>query len=573
MLRRLHVKQFALIDDTELEFTSGFNVLSGETGAGKSIIIGAIGLILGERATTAHVREGAPAALIEALFHLQEGNPQADAVNLLLQDAGITPSENSEPLIVSREVFSDGRSSIARVNGRTVPVSFLKELGPYLVDLHGQHRHQSLLRPEMHLELLDAFGAEKITPLRQELSSLLNKKNKCRSQLREIGHDARERERRLDLLNFQINEIEEASLSPEEEEQHLKKQQILANAEKITAAVAEAYRQLTGDGGSAGIPLRDQLGQVLQEINGAAGHDASLQSVAELMEGASAQLEEASHELRSYRDDTNFNPQELEQVQERLETIRNLKRKYGETIEEVLAFAEQCREESERLRSSEELAAQLEQEINELDEQINSICAKLTKMRRETARSLEKQLQEVFPQLSLEKAVIKTEISPRDITARGADSIEFLFSANPGEPPKPLVSIISGGEVSRVMLALKTVFARQDLVPTLIFDEADAGIGGAAVRAVAEKLAGLSRLHQVLVVTHSPQVASMADTHYLLSKEVRGQRTTTGARLLQPEERRKELARMLDGGPDPVNLEHAEVLLERAKNVKQEFNT
>ncbi len=577
MLRRLHVKNFALVDDLELEFSEGFNALSGETGAGKSIIVGAISLILGERASMSHVREGADAAVIEAVFQITDLPSRADLEEYLEENGLPLPGEE-ELLIVSREIPGKGKSSMGRVNGRTMPVSFLRELGRHLVDLLGQHQHQSLLRAEKHLQLLDDFGGSFLYSLREEIAGYLQEKKEYQRQLEDIGQDSQERERRLDVLNYQIEEIDEASLAPEEEEQLLERQKILANAEKILANVAQVYENLSGGTGNEmaldnkdfSLPLRDRLGRAVQELNEVAAHDTTLKPILEMLESASAYLEEASTELRHYQESFNFNPQELEEVQERLELIRKLKRKYGATVEEVIDFAEKCRQDYERLQKSEEYAAELEKTIKELDEKINLQAAKLSGLRREAARNLEKHLQEVFPELALDNAVLHIKIEPGEITSLGADRVEFLFSANPGESPQPLINIISGGERSRLMLALKTVFIRYDRVPTLIFDEVDTGIGGAALLAVAEKLAALSLYHQVIVVTHSPQVASMADMHYLLYKEVKDERTVTFARNLDSNERKEELARMLDGSPDPVNIEHVESLLERAQKYKSE---
>ena len=569
MLRGLHVKEFALVEDLSLEFAPGFNVLSGETGAGKSIIVGAIGLVLGGRADTGQVRAGAGTARVEAIFE-PAGEPTLAELGSLLKKAGIEEPGEGDPLIISREVHADGRSSIGRVNGRAVPISFLRELGDLLVDLHGQHQHQSLLRPDRHLELLDAFDAGTIHPLRGEISALLSKKKEWERELAALGQDTRERERRLDLLRFQIREIEEARLKPQEERELKEKENVLTHAERIAGAISSAYRLLSG-GDFQQLSVRDQLGQVLSQINSVSRWDPSLKGIEELLEGAAAHLEEASLEIGTYRSGTTFDPRELERVQSRLDVIRGLKRKYGETVEDVLNFSEQCSRECERLQKSEEHALQLEEKIDTAGRKLASLCRRLTQRRREAAASLQKHLQQVFPDLALEKAVLEVRIGPTETGPRGADQVELLYSSNPGKRPKHLDNIITGGEVARVMLALKTVFARQDPLPTLIFDEADAGIGGATVLAVAEKMADLSRYHQILTVTHSPQVASMADNHYFLFKEVEGGRTMTRARKLQPEERAREIARMLDGGIGRVNLEHAALLIERAEKYKRVF--
>lgn len=569
MLLQLHVKSYALIDDLELYFSPGFNVLTGETGAGKSIIIGAIGLILGERAVTGQIRDGEDSALIEAIFSPEER--LSDEVTKILHRAGI---EISDPLIVSREIFREGRS-LGRINGRVVPVSLLKELGGCLIDLHGQHQHQSLLLPDQHLKLLDEFGGEKVLLHRDEVLRIFNNRQDRLRKLSELGMDIREQEmeRLKDLLGYQIREIEEASLVPGEEEELAQREKILANAEKLLGAASGAYEELSaGVEGGLARPVRDRLGDILQELRGAARMDPSLNAVAEMLETAQIHLEEASSELREYQDKITFDPRELQIVHERLERINNLKKKYGSSLAEIIEFAETKRAELRDIEKSAELARDLQKEIKELDKELHDACKSLTGLRRDVSHSLEILLHNELSQLALSKARVKVTLTPRETPAPwGADQAEFMFSANPGETLKPLARIISGGEMARVMLALKTILARQDLIPTLIFDEIDSGIGGATVLAVAEKMAGLSRFHQILCVTHSPQIASMADNHFLLLKEITGGRTLARARKLPPGERREELARMLDGNMGPVSMKHGETLLERAEMLKKQL--
>lgn len=567
MLVELRVSNYALIEDLSFNFSSGLNVLSGETGAGKSIVIGAISLLLGERATVEQIRQGCDNAYVEGVVNCT--GPRQEDIDYLLDQAGI---EKSEELIVAREVYSSGRS-VARINGRAVPVSFLKEIGKYLVDLHGQHQHQSLLRPEEHLELLDSFGGEEINASRHKLEELFAKKQELKKELAELGSSSAERERRLDVYEFQVNEIRDTNLQAGEDEDLAAREKILANAEKLWSLTAGAYTDLyAGSDDASSEAVIDRLNRVKNYLGEAAGIDQNLTSLHDLLESAAAQLEEVSHELRDYQSKLEFDPAELSKIQERQNLIRDLKRKYGSSIEEVLDFAAQAEAEMERLRNSEETAARLEEEINELERQMTEESIELRKMRRQTADNIEALLESCLEELALPNARFEARFADKEeVTAKGMDQVEFMFSANRGENVKPLTKIISGGEVSRVMLALKTILARQDLVPTLVFDEVDAGIGGATVQSVAEKLAHLSTHHQVLCVTHSPQIAAMADSHYSLYKETVDERTLTRAALLNSGQRREELARMLDGaGIDQISLQHVDSVLERARRFKEQ---
>jgi len=567
VLVELRVSQFALIDELNLKFGPGLNVLSGETGAGKSIVIGAINLLLGERAATDQIRQGEESAYVEGIFEC----PSACAAEIraLLEEAGIAAGE---ALIVARELSRSGRS-VGRVNGRTVPVSFLKELGQRLVDVHGQHQHQSLLRPDYHRELLDSFGGERCAAARRRVESLYRRRQELLAQLSELGVDSAERERRMDILTFQINEIAAAKLEPDEEERLLKEEKILAHAEKLGRLVAGAYKEIFQGDERGGVPSAiDLLAAARGELEEAAQIDEKLDPLVEMLESAAAQIEEVSLELRDYRAAFDYNPAELAAVQSRLELLQALKRKYGPTVAEVIEFGRRAAEELERLRNSEALARELEKEIAAAEEQLREACRELSKRRREAAEQLEPLLADVLRELAMPNARFTVSISPLEhFTLLGMDSVEFLFSANPGEEVKPLAKIISGGEMSRVMLALKAIFAAQDRIPVLIFDEVDAGIGGAAVQAVAEKLAALAAYHQIICVTHSPQIAVMADHHLRLYKEIAGERTLTRAQHLIGEDRRAEIARMLDGAAiDRAGLEHVDSLLERAQRIKRE---
>lgn len=566
MLLELRVSNFALIEDLTINFSSGLNILSGETGAGKSIIIGAINLLLGERAAVEQIRQGSDQAAIEGIIIPEER--LLDELEKHLENAGIK-SENE--LYIAREVFRNGRS-VARVNGRAVPVSFLKELGQILIDLHGQHQHQSLLRQDQHIELLDSFGGEEIGKLRKIMGDFWRRKLELKKELSGYGEDSAERERRIDLHAFQVKEIGEARLLPEEDQLLAEREKVMANAEKIGMFVARAYGSLYGgEEEGRGESIIDLLGQVNGSLSEAAALDRSLEPFIELLRSASAQLDEAARELRNYQAGFDFEPAELVMVQERLNLINNLKRKYGETIEAVIEYAEQAQKEMERLQNSEAMVEKLAAEISAIDLKLAEKSAELSVLRKKNAAGLEKLIEECLQDLALPNARFAVRITDKnEVSQLGIDDVEFLFSANRGEDVKPLVKIISGGEVARVMLALKTALARQDLIPTLIFDEVDAGIGGVTVQAVAEKLAGLARHHQVMCVTHSPQIAAMADSHIRLFKEHCGERTLTRAALLSGPELREELARMLDGASiDQVSLQHVDNMIRRALNFKE----
>ena len=561
MLVELKVTNYALIDDLKIEFSSGLNVLSGETGAGKSIVIGAINLLLGERAAVDQIRQGQDRAYIEGIVSCD--SHVKDILVKNLTDAGI---EWEEDLIIAREIYKSGRS-VARINGRAVPVSFLKEIGKHLIDLHGQHQHQSLLRPEEHLELLDLFGGDKVDKLKAKTAELYHRRQGMKKELNSLGESKAERERRIDIAEYQLSEIREAKLNAGEDEELSEREKVLANAEKISNLTAQAYTELyAGEENGYGEAVIDRLGKISRIISDAAAFDKSLFPLLDLVQSASAQLEEVSHELRDYIDKVEFQPDELLNLQERVNRINNLKRKYGPGLEDVIAFAEKLDSEIERLKNSESLAADLEKEIAGIEEQLTSESKSLRSLRQEVAKELEKQLQGTLKELAMPSARFSISIKPRDeFSARGMDEVEFLFSANKGEEVRPLVKIVSGGEMSRVMLALKTIFAREDRVPTLIFDEVDSGVGGATVQSVAEKLSRLAVFHQVMCVTHSPQIAAMADTHFSLYKETIKNRTLTRAVKLEADAKRREIARMLDGASiDHVSLQHVDNLLERA---------
>ncbi len=557
MLVFLSMKNFALIEELSFDLYPGLNVLTGETGAGKSIVVGAISLLLGERASSEQIRSGFDKAVIEAAFTWSGVQP---ALAMKLQEIGVEPAEN---LILSREISASGRN-VCRVNARMVPLSTLKEIGRFLVDLHGQHSHQSLLHAEQNLLLLDEFGGEALLEEREHWQSLYQKRQKIQQALKALGENPQERARKLELLSYQRDEIAAAALDPQEEERLQQKLSLLDNQEKLLAAVHRAYHELY-QGESETIPVLDRINRIKEELLMLSRFDPEFQGYAEVLEEASTGLTELSHELFRYQDRLNFSAEERQETEDRLEIYRNLKRKYGQTVQEVRAFQERCQKEIEDLENSEARLTALERERQAIEEQMKLRAAALFAKRKDAAETIESLVIELLQELGIAGGKFQVSFRQKETPDRlGKENVEFLFSANPGEEAKPLSRIISAGEMARVMLALKSILAEQDHIPTLIFDEIDSGIGGKTIQRVAEKLADLSAYHQVVCVTHSPHIAGKAHHQYNIYKEFSSNRTVTRLKYLDTNMRIEEIARMLGGEESSeITKRHAEKLLEK----------
>ncbi|MHB0885125.1 MAG: DNA repair protein RecN [Bacillota bacterium] len=571
MLLELSIENFALIEKLRLEFGPGLNVLTGETGAGKSIIIDAVEMVLGGRASAEVVRMGADRALIEALFEAGDGPARmaADEVGAPVEDG---------TLILVRELPAGGRST-NRLNGRLATAQMVKEVAQYLVDLHGQHEHQSLLRPERHIDLLDSFGGAELTALRDQVAAQHQEWRRLLRELAGFVGDEKDKARRQDILQFQWQEIDGAKLGPTEEEDLDAERRVLAAAEKLFQTAAEAYAVLYEGEDRGGDPVVDRLAKVLSPLEEAAGIDRNLRPLFEAIEAARFQIEEAAREIGRYRDGVEFNPARLDETERRLDLIGQLKRKYGNTVAEVLKYRDEVAAELERLDNAEGHIARLREDIAKARAELGRLCEKLGQIRRQVAQDLEGAVGEELAGLGMERTIFRVQFAESEdpdgvpaggrtlvAGAKGTDEVEFLFSANPGEPPRPLARIISGGEMARVMLALKAILARVDQVPTLIFDEIDAGVGGLAAHSVADKLARLGQVRQVLCVTHLAQIAAVADRHFAITKTVQGDRTTTAVRRLDGQERVDEITRMLGGTADSrATREHALELLAAAQ--------
>lgn len=591
MLLEINIEQFALIEYVRLQFAGGLNVLTGETGAGKSIILDAVQAVLGGRTSADVVRSGEERAVVEAVFDLAQSPARADA----LRQLGI-PIEDDVLLVVRREIARNGRGSI-RANGRTITVGMLREAAEGLVDLHGQHEHQSLLSVEKHLELLDQYGGSLLQQegksldlldrygggplmgLREPLADLVRELQRVHGELQALLGDERDRARKEDLLRFQVEELTAAKLKAGEEEELEQEHQILSHAGKLKLTAATAYGQLY-EGGGRQLSAVDLLGRVKADLEDVLRHDPSLSETVELVGTALIQVQEASHLLADYRDRIDDNPDRLARVEARLDQISNLKRKYGDSVEEMLAYLREIEQDLDRLTHSQELIDQLKAEEERLGLRAEELAVQLTKARREAAGQLSAKVVRELADLGMANARFEVVVehpagaSYHHVTQRGWDRVEFLFSPNLGEPLKPLAKIISGGEMSRIMLALKVILARVDGVPTLVFDEIDTGISGRAAQAVGEKLALIARDRQVLCVTHLPQVAALADNHFLIAKTTDAGRTVTNVDSLDETGRTDEIARMIGGAEvSPFTIEAARDMLRQADRQKHGLRT
>jgi len=563
MLKELNIKNFAIIDQLRVEFGPGLNVFTGETGAGKSIVVDALNLALGERASTDLVRTGAPEAVVEAAFELNSHGPAA--VRRILEEQGIEAAPG-EDIIVRRVISAAGKSKVY-VNGSLTNLNTLAGIGALLADIHGQHEHQSLLSIDRQMDMLDSFGG--LMGKREAFSGLYRRLHELRRQLGELEAGEREKAQREDLLRFQVNEIEASRLKEGEDEELAREQQVLANAEKLAGLAAAADQALYSAEGSA---LAD-MKRAIANVRDIAAIDGSLAPVLELLESGRAQIEESAREIASYADGVEFDPRRLEEIGDRLDLIQKLKKKYGGAIPEIIVFGAKAAAELEKIERSGEESERLRREIAAMRTEITAKAKELTKQRGSAARELEKKVEAELGHLGMKKTafVVKIVQEPGDDTAdglragpRGADTVEFLISPNPGEEPRPLAKIASGGELSRIMLALKTILIEGDPIPTLVFDEVDAGIGGAVAEEVGRKLKRIAGRRQVFCITHLPQIACMASSHYGVAKAVRKDRTSTEVRLLERAERVDEIARMLGGKTiTEATIKHAEEMIER----------
>lgn len=567
MLTQLDIQNIALIDKLNLEIGQGLNVLTGETGAGKSILIDSINAVLGERVSKDLIRTGKDRAIIEAVFQYKN-----TGIDKILEETGIDRDDGN--IILSREISLSGKNT-CRINGRLVNVSMLKQIGELLLDIHGQHDNQSLLKTETHIDLLDAFGGKAIEQIKAEYLELFAQYKNIKSKLHSFAGDKGEMARRMDMLNFQIDEIKNARLKKGEDDILTAKRQVLANSEKIMNSIVRAY-ELLNEGSNTGKSVLYDSNKALQEVSSVVKYDPGLNSISEKLESVIYQLEDICEELRSRREAAEYNPDELLSIDERLDIITRLKRKYGSTLEDVTDFLDKSQKEYEDLLQSESLVEELNKQLVLLSQKLYVSAEKLNAEREKAAVILEKNITAELENLEMKNSSFKVELSfikeEKYFSKNGLNSIEFLISSNAGEPLKPLSRIASGGEMSRIMLAIKTILANVDAIPTLIFDEIDTGISGKAAQKVGEKLSYISKTHQVLCVTHLSQLACMADNHLYIEKNSDGENTYTTVRKLDHKGRVEEIARII-GGSDitALALKHSEELIEAADLFKKKI--
>jgi DNA repair protein RecN (Recombination protein N) len=574
MLSELHIENFAIISQLELKFDRGLNIFTGETGAGKSIIIDAVEAIMGSRADATMVRAGVEKALVEATFEITDEAGQP--IRQILEREALF--EGGGRLTLGREIRSNGRS-IARVNGRSVNVSILSELGEYLVDVHGQSEHLSLLHVPQHLGLLDSYAH-----VEQELAEYQDAYHRLvqlRKQLTELRKAEGEAARQIGILNYQINEIETAHLREDEEDDLRAERSRLANAEGI-ASVAQEAVQILDEGTPESPGISDLVGQVTSLLNNLSRLDPQQEKLAARAQGSLEELTDLAAVLRDYLETVEFNPQRLDQVEERLNLIQTMKRKYGEDIPSILHFAEQAKQQLDSITHVSERIAELENDEGLLLTKLGRIGESLSARRREAAIKLETALETELKDLSMAGAKFKVDFSERQsdegvtlsnarkvaFDSTGLEHVEFLVAPNPGEGLKPLVKIASGGETSRLMLAIKNVLAQADKVPTLIFDEIDQGIGGRVGSVVGRKLWELANRHQVLCVTHLAQLAAFGEQHLRVMKQIKNGRTETQVEVVTGEERLLELAQMMGEVSDGTRQSARELLDSVSQTVK-----
>ncbi len=562
MLKTLSIWNFALIEHIQIEFDKGLNILTGETGAGKSILLGALGMVIGRRTNAEAIRSGCDFMRAEAVFSLEENSP----VRAFLDESGILTEEDE--VIIARQITASGRNSV-QVNGCHTTMAVLRRLGEMLVDIHGQHANQSLLRPAQQLQIVDEYGGEEIAHRKAQYRRFYDEWLAIKQKLDKSRVNTQEMAQRLDMLNWQIKEIESAKLTAGEDEQLEADIKVLANAEKISLLAQDAYRLLY-EGEDGRYAVLSSLAQIRKDMESLAQYDEQMDKVRQSVEEAYIQLQDSAEEIRGYGESLDYNPQKLDMMQSRLDEIDKLRRKYGNDIAEILAYRDKAKQELDYIENYDSNIEQMEQDLAAAKEKLKQQAEALHELRRISGAKLAHDIVEELHSLAMEDA--RMEITPRSMdsfTENGSDEIEILFSANLGEDLRELSKIISGGELSRIALALKTLTARHDDVGLMVFDEVDAGVGGKTAQMMAEKIAHIALYRQVICITHLPQIAAMADAHFYISKEVRDNKTFTGIKEIDYGARLAEIARMASGTElTQASMENAEEMLANARRRK-----
>ena len=555
MLQELSIKDFAIIDEIQISFQPKMTVLTGETGAGKSIIIDALGLLAGGRGSTEFIRKGEKKAVIQGLFTLPR---EANTYNIL-EKYGID-SEDGQ-IILQRDLYRGGRN-ICRINGMMVNLATLRKVGETLIDIHGQNEHQELMKPENHIDLLDEYD-KKTSELRNQYQVVYQNYRKLKLSMEKKEADEKAWAQRLDMLNFQVKEIGEAGLKINEEDELVEEKNKLDNFQAIHDALELSYQILSGEK----IDVVGNLGNAMNELSDVSDLSENLQEINTKISDAFYSLEDVARDISDELDSMEWNGERLNEIEERLELIHQLKRKYGDTIEDILHYHIRIVKELREMENAEQNSEKQERQLSEALEKVKELAIKLSKQRKKSAKKLEKMIHEQLSALYMDKAVFEVKfLNNSKLYSKGIDKVEFYIQTNPGEEMGPLAKIASGGELSRIMLALKTIFSQKMGVTSIIFDEVDTGVSGRVAQAIAEKISQISNNSQVLCITHLPQVAAIADNHYYISKSVNDGRTETSLKELDEKQKIREIARMLSGSEiTELTLKHAEELIKMSK--------
>ena len=558
MLLNLHVKNLALIEEVDVDFEKGLIVLTGETGAGKSLILGSVNIALGNKASKDMIRKGTDYSLVELTFSVSENcAKQLKKYDIYMEEDNI--------VTVTRKI-SEGRS-ISKINGETVNIKTLKNVMSLLIDIHGQHDHQSLLYTKNHLDILDKFAKDSILELKEQIKEEYSKYTKLIKKLEEFNIDEGQKAREIEFAEYEVNEIESANLKPEEDVQVEEEFKKLSNSKEIVSALSEIYNALSYE--TAG-GLGDIINKAVMDINSIKGMDEKISQFQTELYDIDNLCRELTSQIYDYNSGMDFNPEYVREVEERLDVINHLKLKYGNSIEEILRYKEEKEEYLEKLNNMTDEMESVKNQISELEGTLNNLCTKLSEQRKKSAKELEVLVKQALVDLNFIAVEFEIQITRKEsIGENGFDNVEFMISTNPGESVKPLVKVASGGELSRIMLAIKSILATEDDIDTLIFDEIDTGISGQTAMKVAEKMAKISRNHQVICISHLSQIAAMADSHYLIKKTADENSTTTSIKKLTRQQSIEELVRINGGsGITEAGLIHATEMKDMADRTK-----
>lgn len=558
MLLNLHVKNLALIEEVDVDFEKGLIVLTGETGAGKSLILGSVNIALGNKASKDMIRKGTDYSLVELTFSVSETcAKQLKKYDIYMEEDNI--------ITVTRKI-SEGRS-ISKINGETVNIKTLKNVMSLLIDIHGQHDHQSLLYTKNHLDILDKFAKDSILELKEKIKEEYSKYTKLIKKIEEFNIDEGQKAREIEFAEYEVNEIESANLKPEEDVQVEEEFKKLSNSKEIVSALSEIYNALSYE--TAG-GLGDIINKAVMDINSIKGMDEKISQFQTELYDIDNLCRELTSQIYDYNSGMDFNPEYVREVEERLDVINHLKLKYGNNIEEILRYKEEKEEYLEKLNNMTDEMESVKNQISELEGTLNNLCTKLSEQRKKAAKELEVLVKQALVDLNFIAVEFEIQITRKEsIGENGFDNVEFMISTNPGESVKPLVKVASGGELSRIMLAIKSILATEDDIDTLIFDEIDTGISGQTAMKVAEKMAKISRNHQVICISHLSQIAAMADSHYLIKKTADENSTTTSIKKLTRQQSIEELVRINGGsGITEAGLIHATEMKDMADRTK-----